>query len=141
MDTNILVHAHRRDAALHDEARSTIKALAEGDVPWAVCFHSFVEFYGIVSHTKIWTEASTPEQAQAQINAWRESPTLRVLTENSADLETLTELAVKTKIRGAKIHDTRIANCCLVNGVRELWTVDRDFSRFSALKTRNPLGM
>lgn len=41
--------------------------------------------------------------------------------------------------RGALIHDARIAACCLTGGVGELWTVDRDFSRFPALKTRNPL--
>lgn len=28
---------------------------------------------------------------------------------------------------------------CLVHGVRELWTADRDFGRLPALATRNPL--
>ena len=32
----------------------------------------------------------------------------------------------------------RIAAICLSNGVSELWTADRDFSRFPALRTRNP---
>ena len=34
---------------------------------------------------------------------------------------------------------TLIAAICLDHGVRELWTADRDFSRFTALRTRNPL--
>ena len=38
------------------------------------------------------------------------------------------------------IHDARIAAICLHNGVTELWTADRDFSRFKPLKTVNPLG-
>ena len=33
----------------------------------------------------------------------------------------------------------RIAAICIENGVTELWTADRDFSRFPQLKTRNPL--
>lgn len=53
----------------------------------------------------------------------------------------LAEFAANGSVRGALIHDTRIAACYLVGGVAELWTVDRDFSRFPALKTRNPLGM
>jgi predicted nucleic acid-binding protein len=37
------------------------------------------------------------------------------------------------------IHDARIAAICIQYGVSELWTADRDFSRFAGLKTRNPL--
>jgi hypothetical protein len=37
------------------------------------------------------------------------------------------------------VHDARIAACCLRHGVTELWTADRDFSRYPALFTRNPL--
>jgi predicted nucleic acid-binding protein len=37
------------------------------------------------------------------------------------------------------VHDARIAALCLSHGVCELWSADRDFSRFPALRTRNPL--
>ena len=37
---------------------------------------------------------------------------------------------------GPRIHDARVAALCLVHGVRELLTVDRDFGRFPALRTR-----
>jgi len=32
-----------------------------------------------------------------------------------------------------------VAALCLEHGITELWTADRDFSRFPALKVRNPL--
>ena len=41
---------------------------------------------------------------------------------------------------GPLVHDARIAALCLASSVTELWTLDRDFTRFPALKTRNPLG-
>jgi predicted nucleic acid-binding protein len=37
------------------------------------------------------------------------------------------------------VHDARIAALCRHHGVRELWSADRDFSRFPAVKPRNPL--
>lgn len=40
---------------------------------------------------------------------------------------------------GAMVHDGRIAALCLHHGVSELWTADRDFSRFATLAVRNPL--
>ena len=43
------------------------------------------------------------------------------------------------RIAGPRVHDARIAALCVAHGVRELWTADRDFSRFPALKTANPL--
>lgn len=139
LDTNILVHAHRRDASLHEPARDTVKSLAEAIQPWAIVYHSLVEFYGIVTHPKVWTQPSTPEQACRQIQAWKASPSLRILHDSVDSLDHLAELAVKARVQGSLIHDARIAACCLSLGIDELWTVDRDFSRFPTLKTRNPL--
>lgn len=139
VDTNILIHAHRKDASLHKEAVECIRELAENPATWCVCFHSLVEFYGVVTHPRIWSVPSTAEQVVDQTRAWRESPSLRILTEKAEQIEDLGRLAIQSKTVGPRIHDARIASCCLVNGVRELWTIDRDFSRFSELKARNPL--
>ncbi len=139
LDTNLLVHAHRRDASLHDEANACVKRLAEDPGPWGICFHSLIEFYGVVTHSRIWSRASTPSQVEDQIAAWRESPSLRILVESPDDIRKLMDLSKAAKVVGPMIHDARIASCCLVNGIRELWTVDRDFSRFSELRVRNPL--
>jgi predicted nucleic acid-binding protein len=43
------------------------------------------------------------------------------------------------KVRGPLVHDAAIAAICAAHGVRELWTLDRDFSRFPSLRVRNPL--
>jgi uncharacterized protein len=67
LDTNILVHAHRRNSSLHSEANHCVKKLAESPGQWGICFHSLVEFYGIVSHPKIWKSPSTPLQIERQI--------------------------------------------------------------------------
>ncbi len=139
LDTNILVHAHRKDASLHAEAKGCVRELAEAAAPWCICFHSLIEFYGIVSHSKIWELASTPQQAADQIAAWRESPSLRILTELPEHIDQVMTLAETGKVTGPMIHDARIAACCVTHGVNLLWTLDRDFSRFPQLQVRNPL--
>jgi predicted nucleic acid-binding protein len=73
------------------------------------------------------------------IQAWRESPSLRLLLDSQQSLEILHTLLATAEIQGAMVHDARIAAACLASGVRELWTVDRDFSRFADLKIRIPL--
>ncbi len=139
LDTNILVHAHRKEASLHEPARQTVKDLAESMSPWCICFHSLIEFYGMATHPKIWRKASSPAEAFRQIHAWRAAPSLRILGDSAIVLESLESITTMAKIQGPLIHDARITACCLANGVTEIWTVDRDFSRFPDLKTRNPL--
>jgi len=41
--------------------------------------------------------------------------------------------------RPPRVHDARVAALCIEHGVRELWTADRDFSRFASIRVRNPL--
>jgi hypothetical protein len=48
-------------------------------------------------------------------------------------------LAIAGRMEGSRIHDARIPAICLANGIDELWTADRDFSRLSGLKIANPL--
>jgi predicted nucleic acid-binding protein len=43
------------------------------------------------------------------------------------------------RISGPQAHDARIAAICRDHGVHELWTSDRDFSRFPTLTVVNPL--
>ena len=139
LDTNLLVHAHRRDASMHPRAGDLVRELAEAPVPWAICYHSLVEFYSIVTRRGLWDAPSTPETAMDQIRAWRESPSLRILHDSDESIDLLDELATGGSVTGGMIHDARIAACCILNGVAELWTVDRDFSRFPRLRYRNPM--
>jgi toxin-antitoxin system PIN domain toxin len=140
VDTNILVHAHQREADFHNTAKKLMRRLAESPIPWGVCCHSFIEFYGVVTRNNIWKVPSLPEQAIDQIAAWRESPSIRVLFDDSSTFNELSQIVISANVRGPLIHDARIAACCISSGVSELWTVDRDFSRFTKLHTKNPLG-
>ncbi len=139
LDTNLLIHAHHGESVLHEEAKALVKQCAESPQAWAICHHSLVEFYGVATHLRLWKSPSTPSEAVNQIRAWRESPSLRVLFDSRQSQDALEELAIRAKVHGPMVHDARIAACCLAEGISELWTVDRDFSRFAALKTRNPL--
>jgi len=139
VDSNILIHAHRRDADLHEPACARVMELAESGRPWAICHHSLVEFYGVVTRPKLWKEPSTPEQAWNQVLLWKESPMLRILYDQESSINLLGALLLKGNVVGATVHDGRIASCCLLHGVTLLWTIDRDFSRFPDLATSNPL--
>ena len=139
LDTNILVYAHRRDMPWHERAVEVVRGCAEGERSWAMPWPCVHEFLAVVTHRKVFKQPSTIEQALRQIRTWLGSPNVVLLSETEDFAEVLERVVTGSQATGAKIHDARIAALCIAHGVRELWTADRDFSRFSGLRTRNPL--
>jgi toxin-antitoxin system PIN domain toxin len=139
VDTNVLVYAHRPDSPFHPQAAAAVRALAEGGAPWALPWPCVHEFYGVVTHPRLFSQPTPPAIALDQIAAWTESPTVRLLAESPLHLRTLGLLLEPSGLAGPAVHDARIAAICLDHGVRALLTMDRDFSRFPALTTRSLL--
>jgi uncharacterized protein len=139
VDTNILVYAHRRDSQFHQRAARLIAEMAESPAQWALPWPCLHEFYSVVTHPRIYDPPSSPAEGSDQIAAWLQSPSVVPVSEGDTYWETLSSLTSSGKVTGPLIHDARIAALCLSHGIRELWTADRDFSRFPRLKVINPL--
>lgn len=138
VDTNILVYAHREDSEFHDESLNALMGLAEGSRRWGIPWPCIHEFIAITTHPAIYQPPTPIESALQAMQVWIESPMCRLIGEGPGYFARLKELSLKAKTKGSIVHDARIAAICLYNGVTELWTMDRDFSRFGALKTVNP---
>lgn len=139
VDANILVYAHRKDVEFHGRAYAVIERLARGHEPWAIPWTCLHEFLAIVSHPRVFKIPTPIDTALEQMNEWLRSPSVRTLAEEADYGELVTGLLKAARVQGPKVHDARIAAICLQHAVRELWTADRDFSRFPQLATRNPL--
>jgi toxin-antitoxin system PIN domain toxin len=139
VDTNLLVYAHREDSSWHEASLAVLTGLAEGRRPWAIPWPCIHEFLAVVTHPRIFAPPTPTAVALDAIAGWLEAPTLQLLAESHAYWDDLRGAVETGKIAGPKIHDARIAALCAHHGVAELWTADRDFGRFPALATRNPL--
>ena len=138
-DTNILVYAHRKDSSFHARAAACVRSWAEGTAAWAIPWPCVHEFLAIVTNPRIFKTPTPLPGAVGQVEAWRQSPTLRLLAEDDGYWSVLAGLLASSHVRGAKIHDARIAAVALCHGVSELFSADRDFSRMAPLVVRNPL--
>lgn len=139
VDTNILVYAHREDAQWHDVAYDRLTGLAQGRTPWAIPWPCLHEFLAIVTHPRIYSPPTPMDTAIDQVDAWLESPSLTLLAESEGYWPDLRTTLREGRIVGPLVHDGRVAALCRLHGVRELWSVDRDFGRFPWLTARNPL--
>jgi uncharacterized protein len=139
VDTNILIYAHREDAAFHEAAARRIADLAESNLPWAIPWPCLHEFLAVVTHPRIYDPPTPLATALDQIDAWLEAPALTLLSESELHWSALRSMVAAGRVTGARIHDARIAALCRQHGVRELWSADRDFSRFVDLAVVNPM--
>lgn len=86
------------------------------------------------------TTPPTPlDAALDQVEAWLQSPSLLLLSEIEGYWGVLRPALESGRIVGPLVHDARIAVLCQVHGIAELWSADRNFSRFPGVPVRNPL--
>lgn len=139
VDTNILVYSHREDSEWNRAAFASVRTLAESPALWAIPWPCVHEFLAIVTHPRIYDPPTPLAVAIRQVQAWIESPSLVLLSESADYWSELSTALESGRAAGPIVHDARVAALCLSSGVRELWTADRDFSRFPSLRVRNPL--
>lgn len=137
VDTNLLLIAHRREAPGHEAALRVMRRLATHaawGLPWIVA----AEFYAVATNPRLWRRPR-PDDALGALDAWIGTAGARLLGETPDMWPSLSALVRQGGVLGGRVHDARIAAVCLAHGVTELWTLDRDFSWFPELRTRNPL--
>ncbi len=139
IDTNVLVHASRDDMPAHDVAHACLLRLAEGRMRWTLPWQCVIEFLAVVTNPRVFDVPTPLALALEQVEAWLASPSVILISEPPGFWEALARLVAATRTTGPRIHDARIAALCTSSGVEEIWTADRDFSRFPGLRIRNPL--
>lgn len=139
VDTNLLVYAHRREMPFHDRARVSLAKAVAGQEPLSVPWPCVHEFVAIVTNPRMFRDPTPIDVALDAVRALQVSLTGGFLAEGDGYLDALDALARGARVQGPSTHDARIAAICRYHGVRELWSADRDFSRFPELSVFNPL--
>jgi predicted nucleic acid-binding protein len=116
-----------------------MRSLCEGSEPWAIPWPCVHEFFSVVTHPKIYTPPTPAPAAFLQLHVWLDAPSVRLIGESKEHLASLERIFLAAKLTGPAVHDARIAAICVSHGIRELWSLDRGFSRMAAIRVRNPL--
>jgi toxin-antitoxin system PIN domain toxin len=139
IDTQILVYAHREESSWHEAAERVVREVAEAPAAWAIPWPCVHEFLAIVTHPKIYSPPTPLERALDQVEAWMESPSLVLLSEVEGYWSAVRDAVSASRVAGPQVHDARVAALCRHHAVSELWSADRDFTKFPFLAVRNPL--
>ncbi len=139
IDTNVLIYAHVPSFAQHASALNALEQLANSGAVWAVPWPCAYEFCAVITNRKWRSDALDAPGVVAILRSLESAPNFRFLGATPLHLNYFAQTLSLSGVSGGQVHDARIAATCLEHNVSELWSADRDFSRFVGLRTRNPL--
>jgi len=137
VDANVLVYADNVHDPSHDIARTLIGRLSDGPDLLYLFWPTILGYLRIVTSPRILRAPVPPLEAVRNVEALLSLP--HVVSPGERDGFWRTYLASGgASARGNAVPDAHLAALMRENGVRVLYTRDRDFRRFDFLDVRDP---
>ena len=137
LDVNVLLYASDRASDRHDAAREFLESCAAQPDVFCLTWPTLMAYLRVATHSSIFAAPLTPEEALNNIAALL-LPHARVVSEQDGFMDAYTHVTANMVVRGNLVPDAHVAAILFQNGVRTLYSNDRDFRKFESLEVRNP---
>jgi uncharacterized protein len=136
-DVNVLVYAHREDAAHHAACRGWLEGVVNGDESYGLSELVLSGFVRVATHPKVFTRPSALAEALEFTEQLRGRPNCVHVAPGRRHWDIFRALCVAAGAKGNLVPDAYLAAMAIESGC-EWITTDRDFSRFKGLRWRHP---
>ena len=138
IDANLLIYAINQDSPHHLKAKQWLEKTISGTksvgLPWIV----ILAFLRITTHTKIFENPLSSEQAVSYVESWLNQPYVKLIAPGEKHWPILRQLLQSTGTAGNLTSDAHIAALSIEFGC-DLYSADHDFKRFIGIRHINPL--
>lgn len=138
IDANLLLYAEDTTSPFHQQAARWWDGVLSGRDPVCLCWPVISAYLRLSTHPRVFQNPLSIAQAVWRVQSWLEQPFVQVLIPGPRHWEVLRSLLIDSRAVGNLISDAHIA-ATAIEFACELQSTDRDFSRFSGLKWRNPI--
>lgn len=138
LDVNVLLYASDRSSERHDAARAFLESCAARPDILCLTWPTLMAYLRIATHPSIFAAPLTPDEALDNVNALLALPHARVVSEREGFVDAYMHVTAQTVVRGNLVPDAHVAAILFQNGVRLLYSNDRDFRKFESLELRDP---
>jgi toxin-antitoxin system PIN domain toxin len=138
-DVNVLVYAHRAELPEHAACRRWLEGVVNADSAFGLADVVLSGFLRMVTHPRIFSSPTPLADALAEASALRGQPNRVPLEPGPRHWGIFERLCSESRARGSLVADAYLAALAIESGC-EWVTTDRDFTRFSGLRVRSPLG-
>jgi toxin-antitoxin system PIN domain toxin len=138
LDANVLLFASDRASERHRTARAFLESCAASPEVLCLTWPTIMAYVRIATHPSIFAAPLTPEEALGNVDALLALPQTRVVSEQDDFMDAYLHVTASTTVRGNLVPDAHVAAILFQNGVRTLYSNDRDFRKFESLDVREP---
>lgn len=138
LDASVLLYASDETSAYHPRARVFLEQIASGDDLFYLFWPTVMAYLRIATHPAIFEKPLPPADAAANVDQLLALPHVQTVGEQDRFWASYRRLAGEADARGNLVPDAHLVTLMVENGVRTIWTHDRDYRRFARIKTRNP---
>lgn len=138
LDANVLLFASDRTSDRHAAARDFLASCASSPEVLCLTWPTLMAYVRIATHPRIFAAPLTAEEALANVSALLALPQARVVSEQDGFMDAYLHVTAGTPVRGNLVPDAHVAAILFQNGVRTLYSNDRDFRKFESLDVRDP---
>jgi uncharacterized protein len=139
VDANVLLYASDETSAYHPRARAFLDQIARsGDLVY-LFWPTVMAYLRIATHAAIFEKPLRPAEAITNIARLLALPHVLTVGERDRFWASYLRVAEEADARGNLVPDGHVVALMVENGVRTIWTHDRDYRRFTAIETRDPL--
>ncbi len=136
-DVNLLVYATDQDSESYGPAKAWLEtALSDEQVFFS--WHTITGFLRIITNPRASQYPLSIKVAVGIVDEWLSLDNTHIVNLEKKDWRVLSEVLVDAQANGNLVMDAHLAALSTVCGA-QLATSDRDFARFSGIKTVDPL--
>jgi toxin-antitoxin system PIN domain toxin len=137
-DANVLLYASDETSGYHARARGFLDQVASGDELVYLFWPIVIAYLRIATHPVIFEKPLAPTDAVANIDRLLALAHVQTVGEQDRFWASYRRVAGEADARGNLVSDAHLVALMVENGVRTIWTHDRDYRRFPAVEARDP---
>ncbi len=138
VDTNILIYATHAASPFHDRARALVEHLVAGPALTYILWPVVLGYLRIVTHPQILGAPMSVQDAISNMESLIAPPHIRATGEGDGFWASFQRVAADANPRGNLVPDGHLVALMHEHGVTTIWSHDRDFRRFSGIRTKDP---
>jgi toxin-antitoxin system PIN domain toxin len=138
IDGNLLLYASDEMSGYHRQARAFVEQVAGSDELVYLFWPTVMAYLRIATHPAIFEQPLSPDEAVANIDRLLSLPQVQTAGEHDRFWPSYRQVATEADARGNLVSDAHVVALMTENGVRTIWTHDRDYRRFPGIEIRDP---
>jgi toxin-antitoxin system PIN domain toxin len=138
LDANVLLYASDEASPLHARSLEVVTRAAQGPEIVYLFWPAIMAYMRIATHPAVFARPLSIADAVANIAALIGRPHVQTPGEQERFWQRFGEVVADAGPSGNLVSDAHLVSLMVENGVRTIWTHDRDYRRFRGIEVRDP---